>query len=76
MVFYSFWLAVAVATARAETAAAVFTVWQKLPPTAKSRVPLAGPAQLLPSRAPSSSHAPLQVVEPRAVPNGRLKRHN
>ena len=66
MVFYSFWLAVAVATARAETAAAVITVLQELQSTDESRALLAGPAELPPSRAPSSSRAPLLLS--RALP--------
>ena len=53
---YLLWLAVA--TARVETVAAAFTVLQELPSAAESRVSLAGPAQLSPSRAPSPGCAP------------------
>ena len=59
MVSCDFWLAVATVTAHAEIVAAVFTVLQELSSTDESHALLAGPAELPPSRAPSSSRAPL-----------------
>ena len=61
MVSYGCWLAAAVATVRAETVTALFTVLQGPSSTADSCVSLAWPTQLSPSHAPSSGRAPLSL---------------